>query len=77
MSYPRHVHKPDGAYLVVDSEERQAQALADGWCLLPDPLWGAPAAYTECRDWTPGQVAESPDGAPVPKKRGRPARVKE
>lgn len=33
--YPRHLHKPAGAFLHVDTPEDAAAALADGWALTP------------------------------------------
>lgn len=35
--YPAHVHKPGGAFLVVNSDEEKAAAVEAGWALQPVP----------------------------------------
>ena len=71
MSYPRHLHRRDGVYLVVWSDDEQAQALASGWSLLPLPGWPVPDVY---REWTPQtpDLVENAEELIAPKKRGRP-----
>lgn len=33
VEYPRHVHGPGGAFLVVETDAQKAAALANGWSL--------------------------------------------
>lgn len=35
LEYPRHLHKPDWAFLHVDTPEQAEKALAEGWSLTP------------------------------------------
>lgn len=36
QEFPRHLHRADGAYVVVTTAIEQAQKLGDGWFLSPD-----------------------------------------
>lgn len=36
VPYPRHVHKPGGVFLEVNSDEERDAAVAEGWWLSPD-----------------------------------------
>jgi len=49
LEYPRHLHKPHGAYLHVDTPEQADAALADGWSIEvpPDPVAETPAPEPE------------------------------
>jgi hypothetical protein len=35
--YPKHLHKPDGSYKVVENDAERDAALAEGWNLKPGP----------------------------------------
>lgn len=69
--YPKHLHKPDGSYKVVQNEAEKDAALAEGWNLKPgafvQPL---PEPKTEFASEFPS--GESAEGKP---KRGRPRKA--
>lgn len=71
LEYPRHVHKPEGAYLRVENAVECANALDAGWELTPPvdvPAEDDTDAETDAAD-------ETPDGdVPTPAKRKRKAK---
>lgn len=37
QEYPRHLHKAERQYCVVQNDDEKALALAEGWLLAPPP----------------------------------------
>jgi len=66
QEYPRHLHKPGGAYLVVENDEARDRALEAGWSLWPVQASEEPSE--------PAAMSTTTEAAaPVPRKRrGRP-----
>ncbi len=44
LEYPRHLHKPEGAYLRVNTVAEAAIAVAEGWHVSPNCDDAPPAA---------------------------------
>lgn len=80
QEYPRHLHKPGGAHVVVQDDAERDAKLAEGWkltpaeCLTPEP---APEAEAPA---APDPVAAALTGArqqgEAPRKPGRPKKAR-
>jgi hypothetical protein len=69
LQYPRHLHKPRGLYLIVDSAQEAAQAIGDGWFVdANDALKAGGPAPQETRPAQPPVIATvvAPALAPDP-----------
>jgi hypothetical protein len=59
LDLPRHVHKPDGLHLHVNSVPEYEAALADGWLPMP-PLTIEQAAERYAFQLAAGEIVEKP-----------------
>lgn len=75
MDFPRHLHKPGGLFVVVDSDEKYENVKAHGWADLPEAHVEQPVEvrYEAAIN---GAVIDFDEAAPddAPKKRGRKAK---
>lgn len=60
QEYPRHLHKPGGAYKVVHDDDEKAAALEAGWSLQPVVEGVTPAPAPQ--DDAPAPEAAAPIG---------------
>lgn len=61
LEYPRHLHKADGAYLVVKSVEDAERALADGWT-VDVPLTDVQRAERRAFQIAAGETPDEQEG---------------
>ena len=50
LEYPRHLHKPNREFLVVQNAQEAASALKDGWTIVCPPPPDSPLGMAQAAD---------------------------